>query len=121
MRYNGVRTAPAQENAAIRKPKKKAAKTSFGYLPNEAPKESFAATAKKTLPTGLNLDTFERLVLNELGKNPTLTAAAIGARLQVPEPMEWMARFMDKLAEFGLDLVSPGPDQDGEPTYQLIR
>jgi hypothetical protein len=120
-RYNGVQTVAHVKASDLRTPKKKAAKTSFGFLPTEAPKETFAATASKTLPTGLNLDTFERMVLNELGKHPYLTASAIGGLLQVPEPMEWMARFMDKLAEFGLDLVSPGADQDGEPTYKLIR
>ncbi len=122
VQYNGVRAATAKPiPAALRKPKKQVAKTAFGFLSKQSPKESFAATASKTMPIGLNLDTYERLVLNELGKHPSMTAAAIGSLLQVPEPMEWMARFMDKLAEFGLDLVAPGADQDGEPTYQLIR
>ncbi len=118
--YNGVKANPAQ-TAVIRKPKKKPAKTVFGFLPEEAPKESFAQTASKTMPIGLTLDESERLVLNELGKHPFVTANAIGHLLRATEPMEWMSRFMDKLAEFGLDLVSPGTDQDGEPTYKLIR
>jgi hypothetical protein len=123
--YNGVRVEPAAAPviaaATIRKPKKQAAKTAFGFLPSEAPKETFAATASKTMPLGLTLDKAERTVLNELGRQPFLTPAMIADVLGVAEPMEWMARFMDKLAEFGLDLVAPGPDQDGEPTYQLIR
>lgn len=124
VRYNGVQTAavsPAASVASIRKPKKKAAKTAFGFLPSDAPKETFAATASKTMPIGLRLDDSERLILNELGKHPFLTASTIGTLLSETEPMEWMARFMDKLAEFGLDLVAPGADQEGEPTYLLIR
>ena len=132
VQYNGVDVAAGAKVAAgaastaspaaeVGPRKKKAAKTAFGSLPNEAPKEAFAATASKTMPIGLTLDNSERLILNELGKHPVLTASAIGRLLNSQEPMEWMSCFMDKLAEFGLDLVSPAADEDGEPTYMLIR
>lgn len=121
-KYNGVMVAGAsQEMPAPKVKKKKAAKTVFGFLPEEAPKETYAATASKTMPIGLTLDDPERLVLNALGKQPCMTARAIAELLDVPDPMEWMSRFMDKLAEFGLDLVAPGGDQDGEATYLLDR
>jgi hypothetical protein len=119
--YSGVMVAGPAKKAPQKPKKKKAAKTVFGFLPEEAPKETYAATASKTMPIGLTLDDPERLVLNALGKEPFMTATAIGRLLDVSDPMEWMGRFMDKLAEFGLDLVAPGSDQDGEATYLLIR
>ena len=50
-----------------------------------------------------------------------MSATEVGELLGVSEPMAWMSHFMDKLAEIGLDLVTPGEDRDGEPTYVLTR
>jgi hypothetical protein len=84
--------------------------------------ETFAQTASKTMPLGLNLDEDERAVLNALGQRDLLTAAEIGELIAAEtDPMEWMSALMDKLGGCGLELVVPGEDKDGEPTYILAH
>lgn len=119
-RYSGAMVVQAANSS--RRPKPKAAKTVHGFARSEGNnKDTLATIAGKTMPLGLNLDESERLVLNTLGKQPYLTASQIGDLLSESDPMGWMARFMDKLAELGLDLVTPGDDHDGEATYVLPR
>jgi len=120
-RYSGVVTAQTPKAAApagAPKPKK----TVFGYSSAKNQSVSYAAAAGKTMPLGFTLEPAERRLLNELGKTPSMSATEIGTLLGLgEEPMIWMSRFMDKLAELGLDLVAPGNDRDGEPTYMLSR
>ncbi len=124
-RYSGVVTAQtpqvARPGGGNGKPKA-ANKTVFGYSSAKNESVSYAAAAGKTMPLGFTLEDAERQVLNELGKREFMTAGEIGSFLQIADdPMSWMSRFMDKLAEFGLDLVTPADDRDGEPTYKLSR
>jgi hypothetical protein len=120
-RYSGVVTAQtpkASAPAGTPKPKK----TVFGYSSAKNQSVSYAAAAGKTMPLGFTLEPAERRLLNALGKTPSMSATEIGTLLGLgEEPMIWMSRFMDKLAELGLDLVAPGNDRDGEPTYMLSR
>lgn len=118
-RYSGAVTAQPPEAGAAA-PKNKAAKTVHGFSSAKRQYETYAATAGKTMPLGFKLDEAERRVLDALGK-ASLSATEVGALLELEDAMSWMAAFMDKLAEFGLDLVTPGDDRDGEPTYILTR
>lgn len=86
-----------------------AAKTVFRFSPG-AP-----------MPLGFTLDENELLLLKTLHCNPWLSAIQIGTLLKEPEPMDWMGRFLDRLAGLGLDLITTGDDLDGEPTYILTR
>ena len=117
-RYSGAVTA--QKTVSGPATKNKAAKTVHGFSSAKRQYETYAATAGKTMPLGFKLDDAERRVLDALGK-ASLSATEVGALLDVEDAMSWMARFMDKLAELGLDLVTPGDDRDGEPTYILTR
>ncbi len=117
-RYSGVMTAQTPNAGKSGKNKK----TVFGYSSAKNQSVSYAAAAGKTMPLGFTLEPAERRLLNELGKKRSLSATEIGALLGLSEePMVWMARFLDKLADLGLDLVAPGDDRDGEPTYMLSR
>ncbi len=73
------------------------------------------------MPLGFRLTELERNVLNALGKSEALTASQVGRLAQVEDAIGWMERFLSKLAEYGLDLIMPGQDRDGEPTYILRR
>ncbi len=124
-RYSGAVTTQSSKAAAPatkgKCAKKGDAKTVFGFSSAKNQGVSYAAAAGKTMPLGFALDEPERTLLNALGSQPTMTAAQIGRLLNESEPMAWMAGFMDKLADLGLDLVAPGEDLDGEPTYILTR
>ncbi len=121
-RYSGVVTAQPPIAAKPNKGPSKGNQTVFGYSSAKNQSVSYAAAAGKTMPLGFTLEDSERRVLNELGKQNSMSAAEIGTLLGLAEePMVWMSKFMDKLAEFGLDLVAPGDDRDGEPTYILTR
>jgi hypothetical protein len=123
-RYSGVVTAQTPKAAApaATGAKGSAKKTVFGFSSAKNQSVSYAAAAGKTMPLGFTLEEPERRLLNELGKQPSMSAGEIATLLGLAEePMVWMSRFMDKLAEFGLDLVAPGDDRDGEPTYILTR
>ncbi len=120
-RYSGAVVAQTPK-APVVQGKGKGSKTVFGYSSAKNQSVSYAAAAGKTMPLGFSLEDSERHVLNELGKRNCMTAGEIGSFLGLSsDPMVWMSRFMDKLAEFGLDLVTPGDDRDGEPTYKLSR
>lgn len=82
--------------------------------------ETFASITSKTMPLGLKLEDPERRVLNALGTEKCICAADIGRLILVEDPVSWMNLFMDKLSELGLEIVAPGEDLDGEPTYILI-
>ncbi|MBL4636603.1 MAG: hypothetical protein JKY56_22315 [Kofleriaceae bacterium] len=112
--------AMAEESTPIRARRRKASKTQHGFSSAQANKQSYAVVANKTMPMGFNLEPAERAFLDALGERPNLSASEIGALLQIDEPMLWMAALMDKLASFGLDLVAPGEDRNGEPTYVLV-
>jgi len=127
-RYSGVVTAqslkasaPAALGPTPAPASPKPNKTVFGYSSAKNQSVSYAVAAGKTMPLGFTLEDAERRVLNALGERGAMGAGEIGTLLGVPEPMAWMAKFMDKLAEIGLDLVTPGDDRDGEPTYVLTR
>ncbi len=82
------------------------------------PARRLAAMVGHTLPAGLRLTDSERAVLNALGSKP-LTAGRVAALAGVDNGPRWMAALMSKLADHGLDLIAPGDDDDGEPTYLL--
>lgn len=82
---------------------------------------TIANLAGKTMPLGLQLTDSEREVLNALGRAPSLTAGQIAEIAKTPDALAWMEAFLRKLAALGLDLVAPGDDRDGEPTYLLRR
>jgi hypothetical protein len=85
------------------------------------PAQSFSSVVGKTMPLGLQLSDGEREVLNALGRVPSLTVREIGEIAKVTDPLGWMEQFLRKLASIGLDVVTPGDDRDGEPTYVLRR
>jgi hypothetical protein len=74
-----------------------------------------------TMQLGFRLEPAERDVLNALGEARCLTARHISEIAGVADAMAWMEQLMSKLADHGLDLVGPGDDQAGEPTYVLRR
>ncbi len=74
-----------------------------------------------TMPLGFRLSDPERDVLNALGKGGPLTASKIMEIAKVQNVIEWMDELMTKLSSQGLDLIVPGDDVDGEPTYLLRR
>ena len=85
------------------------------------PAQSFSSVVGKTMPLGLQLSDGEREVLNALGRVPSLTVREIGEIANVGDPLGWMEQFLRKLASIGLDVVTPGDDRNGEPTYVLRR
>ncbi len=90
------------------------------YTP--APTEdSLSKIVGRTMPLGFNLAAPEREVLNQLGKEDRLAARDIGRIAEVADGVAWMEALMSKLADHGLDIVEPGDDIDGEPTYILRR
>lgn len=80
-----------------------------------------ATLVGRTMPLGLQLADAEREVLNALGRAPSLTAREIAAIAKVDDALAWMEQFLRKLAAIGLDVVTPGEDRSGEPTYVLRR
>lgn len=116
--------------------KKLGARTQPGFLPPQGttatmttpmtvtatvPTQSFSSVVGKTMPLGLQLSDGEREVLNALGRVPSLTVREIGEIAKVTDPLGWMEQFLRKLASIGLDVVTPGDDRGGEPTYVLRR
>lgn len=116
--------------------KKLGARTQPGFLPPQGttatmttpmtvtatvPTQSFSSVVGKTMPLGLQLSDGEREVLNALGRVPSLTVREIGEIAKVTDPLGWMEQFLRKLASIGLDVVIPGDDRGGEPTYVLRR
>jgi hypothetical protein len=89
--------------------------------PGPAPTPTIATLVGRTMPLGLQLSDTEREVLNALGRATSLTAREIGAIAKASDPLVWMEAFLHKLAGIGLDVVAPGEDRDGEPTYLLRR
>ncbi len=83
--------------------------------------DSLGKIVGRTMPLGFNLIAPEREVLNQLGKEGRLAARDIGKIAEVPDGVAWMEALMSKLADHGLDIVEPGDDLDGEPTYVLRR
>jgi hypothetical protein len=73
------------------------------------------------MPLGFRLSDTERDVLNALGKSDALTASQVARIAKVASGIEWMEELMNKLADHGLDLIAPGEDASGEPTYVLRR
>ena len=74
-----------------------------------------------TMPLGFRLSPKERTVLNALGKTNALSASEVADIVGVTNGMVWMEALMCKLADHGLDLIAPGDDRAGEPTYTLRR
>lgn len=85
------------------------------------PATSVASLVGKTMPLGLQLSDAEREVLNALGRAPSLSAREIASIAKVTDALAWMEQFLRKLASIGLDVVTPGDDKDGEPTWILRR
>ena len=82
---------------------------------------SLAKLVGKTMPIGFSLTDEERRILNALGKSEALTASEVAEIAQVTNAIQYMETLMAKLAEHGLDLIAPGDDRRGEPTYLLRR
>jgi len=80
-----------------------------------------ASTVGHTMPLGFRLTREERAVLNALGETDNLTARKVAEIAGVPDGVAWMEQLMSKLSEHGLDLVVPGDDLAGEPTYCIRR
>ena len=85
------------------------------------PATSVASLVGKTMPLGLQLSDAEREVLNALGRAPSLSAREVAGIAKVTDALAWMEQFVRKLASIGLDVVTPGDDKDGEPTWILRR
>lgn len=121
-----VPTAPAPEVGG---------RTALGFAkapvtqprPVAGPNASNAGLSKlvaRTMPLGLQLSSVERDVLNALGEAPFLTASQVAQMAGVAgvdDALTWMDQLMSKLASHGIDLIAPGNDQNGEPTYVLRR
>ncbi len=73
----------------------------------------------RTMPLGFSLAAPEREVLNRIGTQGALAARDVAAIAGVDDGVAWMETLMAKLANHGLDIVAPGDDRDGEPTYVL--
>jgi hypothetical protein len=82
---------------------------------------SLAKLVGKTMPIGFSLSDEERRILNALGRAEALTASEVAEIAQVANAIQWMESLMSKLLEHGLDLIAPGEDRQGEPTYLLRR
>ena len=87
----------------------------------EAGVDGFSSLVGHTMPLGFRLSPLERDVLNALGKTDRLRASEIARIARVENAIQWMEDLMTKLAHHGLDLVIPGDDAQGEPTYVLRR
>jgi hypothetical protein len=86
------------------------------------PGKKLSKIVGRTMPVGFQLVQGERDVLNALGDHPFLTARQIRDLVaDARDPVTWMDQLMTKLAEHGLDLIVPGDDVGGEPTYMLRR
>ena len=82
---------------------------------------SLARLVGRTMPIGFSLSPGEREILNALGKRASLRASEVAEIAGVDNAITYMEALMSKLAEHGLDLIAPGEDRDGEPTYLLRR
>ena len=96
------------------------ARTSGGGTGATSP-SSLARLVGRTMPIGFSLDAAEREVLNSLGRTSRLTATEVASIAGVTNGIQWMETLMNKLSEHGLDLIAPGDDEAGEPTYVLRR
>lgn len=85
------------------------------------PGKKLSKIVGRTMPVGFQLIQSERDVLNALGDHPFLTARQIRDLISDGDPIQWMDRLMSKLTLHGLDLIMPGDDIGGEPTYVLRR
>ncbi len=85
------------------------------------PRQSLAHLVGHTMPLGFSLDDEEREVLNALGRNDGLSASEVGELVGAGNGIAWMEALIGKLSEHGLDLIEPGEDRSGEPTYILRR
>ena len=81
--------------------------------------DSLGKVVGRTMPLGFSLAAPERKVLNQLGKEGRLAARDISKIAEVADAIAWMEELMSKLADHGLDIIEPGDDDDGEPTYVL--
>jgi hypothetical protein len=98
-----------------------AAQSHLPAAPGQGNQLTFASLVGRTMPLGLQLTQSERDVLDALGRAPVLSADQVGRIAGASDPVSWMDRFVRKLGELGLDLVVPGVDRAGEPTYALRR
>jgi hypothetical protein len=85
----------------------------------ESPSMRFASVVGRTMPVGFQLTDAERVVLDTLGDSERLTAPQIAEIAGVADGAAWMAQLMAKLTSFGLDIVAPGDEVDGAPSYLL--
>lgn len=86
-----------------------------------APVRRLDSLITHTMPMGFRLTDRERDVLNALGDVPFLTARKVSEIAGADDGVAWMEALMAKLADHGLDLIAPGDDDGGEPTYLLRR
>ncbi len=120
-----TRPAPPVDGASVGKT------TALGYASGAAgvhkpahqprTKARLGAAAGYTVPLGFRLSDAERNVLNALGESSPLTARHVAEIAGAADGVEWMEALMAKLADHGIDLIEPGDDIAGEPTYLLRR
>jgi hypothetical protein len=77
-----------------------------------------SSVVSTTCPLGFRLSDAERAVLNALGTRP-LRASEVAQIAGVPDGAVWMAALMARLADHGIDLIAPGDEIAGEPSYML--
>lgn len=82
---------------------------------------SLARLVGQTMPIGFSLSAAERQILNALGRSASLAASEVAEIAGIDNAVSYMEALMNKLAGHGLDLIAPGDDRDGEPTYLLRR
>jgi len=136
--FRRTRLPDRKKSAAIRAERERASEragktTQLGFASQASPVSSPATSAGSgggkrlanlvthTMPLGFQLTEQERKVLNELGSADCLRASDIANIAGVGDGVVWMEALMSKLSSHGLDLVVPGDDAGGEPTYELRR
>lgn len=77
-----------------------------------------ASVVSTTCPLGFRLSDTERAVLNALG-NGALRASEVAQIAGVDDGATWMSALMARLADHGIDLIAPGDEVAGEPSYLL--
>ncbi len=71
------------------------------------------------MPLGFQLSAAEREVLNALGRRGELAASEVAELAGAADGAVWMESFVAKLAEHGLDLVTPGDTREGGRVFAL--
>lgn len=95
--------------------------TGRSAVPASGNKSGLALLIGRTMPPGFHLTASERSVLDALDTAQRMTAREIARIAGTSDGASWMAALMAKLMDYGLDIVAPGEQMYGEPTYVLRR